>query len=161
VAEGEPGAIEIKSEGLFQEYWRKPEATRLAFTADGWFKTGDVGVCERGSYRILGRESVDILKSGGFKISALEVEEALREHPAIAECAVIGVADDVWGQRVAAAIVLNPGARLSLEELRAWSKQRIAPYKVPSLLQVLHELPRNPMGKVSKPELAARFAAPA
>ena len=158
VADGEPGAIEVKSEGVFQEYWRRPDATRGAFTPDGWFRTGDVGVCEGGCYRILGRESVDILKSGGFKISALEIEEVLREHPAIAECAVVGVADEIWGQRVAAAVVLVPGTQLSLEALRGWSKQRVAPYKVPTLLHVLHGLPRNPMGKVSKPELAALFA---
>ena len=101
-----------------------------------------------GSYRILGRESIDIIKTGGYKVSALEIEEVLREHPAIAECAVVGVADDEWGQRVAAAVVLRPATTLDLEALRAWAKERLAPYKVPTLLRVVDELPRNAMGKV-------------
>jgi malonyl-CoA/methylmalonyl-CoA synthetase len=157
VADGEPGQLEVKGEGVFERYWNRPEATRDAFTQDGWFKTGDVAACEHGSYRILGRASVDILKTGGFKVSALEIEEALREHPAILECAVVGIADETWGQRVAAVVVLRAGMLLVLEDLRAWGKQRLAPYKVPTLLRVLTELPRNPMGKVQKPELLTLF----
>jgi malonyl-CoA/methylmalonyl-CoA synthetase len=108
-------------------------------------------------FRILGRESVDILKTGGYKVSALEIEEVLREHPAIRECAVVGVVDAEWGQRVAAVVVLHPGAALEVEALRAWGKERLAPYKVPTLLRALPELPRNAMGKVTKPELARLF----
>jgi malonyl-CoA/methylmalonyl-CoA synthetase len=160
VADGEPGQLEIKGDGVFQTYWNRPEATRDAFTKDGWFKTGDVAVREQGSFRILGRASVDILKTGGFKVSALEIEEALREHPAILECAVVGVSDETWGQRVAAAVVLRAGMHLELEGLRTWGKLRLAPYKVPTLLRLLTELPRNPMGKVQKPELVALFDRP-
>lgn len=154
-----PGQIQVRGPGVFREYWNRPAATRAAFTADGWFRTGDVAVREGGSYRILGRDSIDIIKTGGFKVSALEIEEALRQHPAIAECAVVGVADDEWGQRVAAAVILRPGASLALDPLRTWAKQRLAPYKVPTLLQVVDELPRNPMGKVVKPAVASRLAA--
>jgi malonyl-CoA/methylmalonyl-CoA synthetase len=157
VADGQPGEIQIRGEGLFQEYWRKPDATRAAFSADGWFKTGDVAVREHGVYRILGRESVDILKSGGYKVSALEIEEVLREHPAIRECAVVGVPDETWGQRIAAAVVVREGAQLAIDELRAFGKERLAPYKVPALLAVLPDLPRNPMGKVVKTELVRLF----
>ncbi|MFI5307379.1 MAG: acyl-CoA synthetase [Polyangiales bacterium] len=157
VHEGEPGKLEVKSAGMFAQYWGKPAATAESFTPDGWFKTGDVAQLEHGSYRILGRESVDILKSGGYKISALEIEATLRAHPAIRECAVIGVPDPTWGQRVAAVAVLHEGAGLELAALREWAKQRLAPYKVPSLLRTVKELPKNAMGKVQKPELAVWF----
>ncbi|HVS16656.1 MAG TPA: acyl-CoA synthetase [Thermoanaerobaculia bacterium] len=152
------GEIEVRGPALFAEYWRREEATREAFTADGWFRTGDVGVFEHGRYRLLGRSSVDILKTGGYKVSALEIEEVLRTHPAIAEVAVVGVADEEWGERVAAAVVLRPGAGLELDELREWSKQRLAPYKAPTLLRVVDELPRNTLGKITKPQVAELFA---
>ena len=101
VAPGTPGEIEVRGPSVFAEYWGKPEATRDAFR-DGWFRTGDTAVVENGVYRILGRTNIDILKTGGHKVSALEIEEALREHPAVAECAVVGVPDSEWGERVAA-----------------------------------------------------------
>jgi malonyl-CoA/methylmalonyl-CoA synthetase len=157
VANGEPGQLEVRGKGVFEQYWHRPEATREAFTSDGWFKTGDVALLERGGFRLLGRASIDILKTGGYKVSALEIEETLREHPAIRECAVVGIADETWGQRVAAAVVLNDGASLGLDELRAWGKERLAPYKLPTLLRVLRELPKNPMGKVQKPAVATLF----
>jgi malonyl-CoA/methylmalonyl-CoA synthetase len=90
-------------------------------------------------------------------VSALEIEEALREHPAIRECAVVGVPDPEWGQRVAVAVLLNDGHGLTLEELRAYGKERLAPYKVPSLLRVVADLPRNAMGKVQKPDVTRWF----
>lgn len=160
VADGEPGEIQVRGAGVFTTYWERPDATREAFTADGWFRTGDVATRHAGIYRILGRESVDILKSGGFKISALEIEATLCEHPAVVECAVVGVPDDVWGQRIAAVIVLRTGYELSLDALRAWGKERLAPYKVPTLLKTLPELPKNAMGKVQKPELTALLSDP-
>jgi len=146
---GEPAEIWVRGPGVFREYWNKPEATEKAFR-DGWFLTGDVAVLEKGMYRMLGRSSIDIIKTGGYKVSALEIEEVLREHPAIKECAVVGVADPEWGERVCVAIV----GKLTLEELREWAKQRLATYKVPSRLVVMDSLPRNAMGKVVKPELA-------
>lgn len=157
VADGTPGEIQVAGPAVFREYWGRPEATRAAFTADGWFKTGDVAVRDGGVYRILGRDSIDIIKTGGYKVSALEIEEVLREHPAITECAVVGVADAEWGQRVAAAVILAPGAALDLDTLRAWTKQHLAPYKVPTLLRLVDALPRNAMGKVVKHEVAASF----
>ena len=101
------------------------------------------------------------MKTGGYKVSALEIEAALAEHPAIAECAVVGLDDPEWGQRIAAAVVLRPGAGLTLDALRAWAGERLAPYKLPTRLCLLDALPRNALGKVVKPELPARFAAPA
>ncbi len=156
VPDGTPGQIQVSGPTVFREYWRRPQDTEKAFV-DGWFKTGDVAVRENGAYRILGRESVDIIKTGGYKVSALEIEDELRHHGAIDQCAVVGVADPEWGERVAAAVVVKPGASLDLDSLRAWSKERLAVYKVPSRLLILPELPRNAMGKVVKPDLAKLF----
>ena len=156
VVPGKPGEIQVRGANVFVEYWGKPEATRGAFR-DGWFQTGDMAVEEDGVYRILGRTSIDILKTGGHKVSALEVEEVLRGHPMIAECAVVGVPDLEWGERVAIALVLRNGAALQLEELRAWAKERLAAHKVPSRLLTLEALPRNAMGKVTKPTIVALF----
>jgi malonyl-CoA/methylmalonyl-CoA synthetase len=156
VAVGTPGEIEVRGPSVFAEYWGNPDATRDAFR-EGWFRTGDTAVVENGRYRILGRTNVDILKTGGHKVSALEIEEALREHPAVAECAVVGVPDPEWGERVAAAVVLNEGDVLDLSSFRAWAKKLLATHKVPSRLLVLDALPRNAVGKVIKPAVAALF----
>jgi malonyl-CoA/methylmalonyl-CoA synthetase len=156
---GAPGEIEVRGDTVFLEYWRRPDATRDAFRL-GWFRTGDVGVVESGSYRILGRQSVDIIKTGGYKVSALEIEEVLRQHPDILECAVVGVADEEWGERVAAAIVPRRGGEgLVAEGLRAWAAPRLAKYKLPTRVRLVDELPRNAMGKVVKPRVRDLFAA--
>ncbi len=151
-----PGEIQVKGPGVFLEYWQNPEATAKAFY-DGWFCTGDLAVVERGAYRILGRMSVDIIKTGGYKVSALEIEEVLRTHPMIQDCAVVGVADAEWGEQVCAALVLRPGQTLALSDLRAWAKAQVAVYKVPSRISIVDELPRNAMGKVVKPKVVAFF----
>jgi malonyl-CoA/methylmalonyl-CoA synthetase len=156
VPAGTPGEIEVHGPAVFSEYWRRPDETMRAFR-DGWFRTGDMAVVDRGSFRILGRTSVDIIKTGGHKVSALEIEEALRDHPSIAECAVVGVADLEWGERVSAAVELRPGATLGLEELQHWVKSRLASYKAPRALQCVAALPRNAMGKVVKTDVAALF----
>jgi malonyl-CoA/methylmalonyl-CoA synthetase len=147
------GELQIRGPNVFAGYFNRSEATHEAFTADGYFRTGDVAVREQGYYRLLGRASVDIIKTGGFKVSALEIEEVLREHPAIAEVAVIAVPDPEWGERVAAAVVLHAQHELTLPELREFGKAHLASYKVPSLLFCLPALPRNVMGKVEKPTL--------
>ncbi|MEM6792676.1 MAG: acyl-CoA synthetase [Acidobacteriota bacterium] len=156
VADGEAGEVEVRGSTVFRRYWRRPEATREAFR-DGWFRTGDIAERQGGVYRLLGRASVDILKSGGEKVSALEIEAVLRDHPFIAECAVVGVPDPEWGQRVAAAVELAPGSALNLETLRLWARQRLAIAKVPSLLLCIPALPRNALGKVQKPRVRELF----
>ena len=156
VFEGNAGELEVRGRTVFNEYWRRPEETRQAFRR-GWFRTGDVAVIEDGYYRLLGRTNVDIIKTGGFKVSALEIEEVLRTHPAIAECAVVGVEDPDWGERVSAAVELRAEARLSCEDLQEWAKERLAPYKVPRALLAVTSLPRNTLGKVVKPEVATLF----
>jgi malonyl-CoA/methylmalonyl-CoA synthetase len=158
VSEGTAGEIEVRGPNVFREYWDKPEATRAAFR-DGWFRTGDTAVVENGVYRILGRTSIDVLKTGGHKVSALEIEEVLREHPAVAECAIVGVPDPEWGERVAAAVVLKDGQALDLPSLRSWALKLLAPHKIPSRLLVVDAIPRNAMGKVIKPLVAKMFQA--
>ena len=159
VAPGKPGEIEIRGKIVFSEYWRKPDETKKAFR-NGWFMTGDVAVVENEIYRILGRSSVDIIKTGGEKVSALEIEGTLLTHPDIQECAVVGVPDPVWGEKVCAAVVLDAGKTLDIEKLRAWGKEHLAPYKVPKDLVVLDKLPRNAMGKIIKPAVKKIFQAP-
>lgn len=159
VDDGTPGTIQIRGPAVFQEYWRRPRETAEAFSVGGWFRTGDQAVVEDGAWRILGRNSVDILKTGGEKISALEIEDTLRSHPAVADCAVVGVPDVDWGDRVCAAVVLRPGEVTSGEDLRAFTKKRLAPYKVPKDVLLLEDLPRNVMGKVTKPAVRDLFSA--
>jgi malonyl-CoA/methylmalonyl-CoA synthetase len=151
----ETGELWVRGPSVFAGYHGREAATRDAFQ-DGWFRTGDVARREpAGHIVLLGRTSVDILKSGGEKISALEVEEVLRDHPSIAEVAVVGVPDSEWGDRVTAVAVLKDGAALDLDTLRAWAKERLLPYKVPRALVVVDELPRNAMGKVQKNRVKA------
>ncbi|MBC2837753.1 acyl-CoA synthetase [Robiginitalea sp. SC105] len=156
VPEGSPGEIQVKGANVFSEYWGKPEATREAFTEDGWFRTGDVAVWEGGSYRILGRNSVDIIKSGGYKISALEIEEVLRTHEQVGDCGVVGIPDEEWGEIIGAAIVAGPH-RPDPEELSEWLRTRLPGYKTPREYIFLDELPRNVLGKVTKNALKDLF----
>lgn len=154
--EGAVGEIWIKGPAVFREYWNNPKATAESFE-DDWFKTGDIGTLEDGYYRIMGRSSVDIIKSGGYKLSALEIEAALLEHPDITECAVVGLEDDDWGEIVAVAVALEERAALDLASLQAWAKDRLSAYKLPRDLLVVDALPRNAMGKVTKPAVKALF----
>ncbi|MCP9747461.1 acyl-CoA synthetase [Lacihabitans sp. CS3-21] len=151
-----PGEIQIKGANVFKEYWGKAEATEKAFTVDGWFKTGDVAVVENGYYRILGRDSVDIIKSGGYKISALEIEEVLRKHPQLNDCAVVGIPDDEWGELVVAGIVVRNKA-LDLKQLNEWMRGMMPAYKTPRKYLIVEELPRNAMGKVTKNDVKELF----
>ena len=157
VADGAEGEIGVRGDGVFLEYWGKPRETREAFR-DGWFMTGDVAArAPDGSFRILGRRSVDIIKSGGYKISALEVEAALCGHPAVGECAVVGISDPEWGERVCAAVVAGGGRPPQLGELRDWASRRLARYKLPTRLALVPALPRNSMGKVVKKNIGKFF----
>jgi malonyl-CoA/methylmalonyl-CoA synthetase len=166
VLPGTAGEIQVRGETVFLEYWQNPQATAAAFR-DRWFCTGDLAIVENENYRILGRMSVDIIKTGGYKVSALEIEEVLRTHPAIQDCAVVGVADAEWGERVCAAIVQrslpespspeSSPPELTLGALRSWAKEQLAVYKVPTQILLLEELPRNAMGKVTKPAIVKLF----
>lgn len=156
VDEGAQGEIQIKGANIFKEYWNKPKETADSFTADGWFKSGDISVFENGSYKILGRNSVDIIKSGGYKISALEIEEVLRTHPQIKDCGVIGIPDVEWGEIIGASLVLNSN-EFSINQLKEWIKEKLPGYKTPKRYVIQNDLPRNVMGKVTKNEIKKLF----
>lgn len=140
------GELYVQGGTVFQRYWNRPEETAKSFD-EGWFKTGDIAARDQeGCYRILGRSSSDIIKSGGYKISALEIENVLLEHPDIKECAVVALSSEEWGETIAAAIV----GKTDHDLLKAWLKEKLAPYKMPRQLIQTDTLPRNAMGKVLK-----------
>ncbi|KAM9366539.1 malonate--CoA ligase ACSF3, mitochondrial [Symphorus nematophorus] len=155
--EEKEGELLVRGPSVFKEYWNKPEETRESFTDDGWFKTGDTVVYKDGMYWIMGRSSVDIIKSGGYKISALEVERHLLAHPDIIDVAVIGAPDATWGQRVTAVVQLKKGQSMILPELKTWAREHMAPYTIPTGLLLVEEMPRNQMGKVNKKDLLRHF----
>jgi malonyl-CoA/methylmalonyl-CoA synthetase len=160
--DAESGELWISGPSVFAGYFGRDEETRSAFVDDAgtrWFRTGDTVARDPDGYvRVLGRTSVDILKSGGYKLSALEIEEVLREHDAVADAAVVGVPDETWGERVVACITVREGHSLDGDALRAFAKTKLAGYKVPREVVVMPELPRNAMGKVVKPDLVARLS---
>lgn len=150
--ENTPGEIRIKGDNVFLEYWDNEKATVESFH-EGWFCTGDVAVVDDGYYRIMGRSSIDIIKSGGYKLSALEIEGTLLTHEDISECAVIGVEDETWGESVMAFIGLKPGTSMEYGDLKSWCDGKMSSYKIPKAIRIIDALPRNAMGKVVKPEL--------
>jgi len=156
-AVGEPGELRVRTPQMFRTYNGDAAATAASFDEQGRFRTGDTGTRDAdGVVRLLGRTSIDIIKSGGYKLSALEIEAVLLEHPAVAEVAVTGVADPTWGERVTAWVVPRAGMSLTLADLQTFARERLAPYKLPRALELLDELPRNAMGKVQKQRLGAR-----
>jgi malonyl-CoA/methylmalonyl-CoA synthetase len=147
---GSIGGIEVRGPNVFQGYWRMPEKTQEEFTADGWFKTGDVGkLDERGYVHIVGR-SKDLIITGGYNVYPAEVEALLNDMPGVAESAVIGVPHPDFGEGVIAVVVARPGAAPDAAALVGELKTKIANFKVPKQLFVVPELPRNAMGKVQK-----------
>ena len=153
---GEPGEILVRGDNVFLEYWNRPNATDESFVGNGWFKTGDIAIVEEGYYRIMGRNSVDIIKSGGYKISALEIEEVLRTNSEINDVAVVGIDDEEWGELIVAAIVVSNPA-IDLKELNKWLREKMAAYKTPRKYLLVNELPRNAMGKVTKNDVKKLF----
>ncbi|KAH9629100.1 hypothetical protein HF086_008549 [Spodoptera exigua] len=127
------------------------------FTEDGWFRTGDTASFEDGKFRILGRTSVDIIKTGGYKVSALQVESAILDHPSIADAAVLGIEDDNYGEIVSAVVVLKENAKLTLQELKEAAGKKLAPYQLPKTLLITEEMPRNAMGKLDKKVIRKTF----
>jgi malonyl-CoA/methylmalonyl-CoA synthetase len=151
VPDEQPGELRVRSPQLFLGYHGDPDATAASYDRAGRFRTGDTGVRSAdGTIRLLGRTSIDILKSGGYKLSALEIENVLATHPDVREVAVVGVPDPVWGDCVTACVVPRTGAALTIDGLRDFARDALAPYKLPRALRLLSALPRNPMGKVQK-----------
>ncbi|MEV7975850.1 acyl-CoA synthetase [Streptomyces sp. NPDC086519] len=151
------GEIQVRGPNLFTEYLNRPDATAAAFTADGWFRTGDMAVREPDGYvRIVGRKATDLIKSGGYKIGAGEIENALLEHPGVREAAVTGEPDADLGERIVAWIVpADPQSPPPAEELADHVAGRLAPHKRPRVVHYLDALPRNDMGKIMKRALGA------
>ncbi|WP_042412979.1 acyl-CoA synthetase [Streptacidiphilus anmyonensis] len=151
------GEIQVRGANLFSGYLNRPDATADAFAEDGWFRTGDMAVLDPdGAVRIVGRKSTDLIKSGGYKIGAGEIENVLQEHPAVAEAAVTGEPDPDLGERVVAWIVpADPAAPPSADELAVHVAAHLAPHKRPREVRHVPALPRNDMGKVMKRALGA------
>jgi len=168
------GEIQLRGPTIFKGYWRNPEATAKEFTSDHWFKTGDIAVrreCPPGAgeglsgewakgpaYYILGRQSADIIKTGGEKVSALEIEREILSLPEVSECAVVGLPSETWGQKVAAVIVLSEAGKTAGKGGKPWGsmdmrralKGRLVAYKIPQDLMIVESLVRNAMGKINK-----------
>jgi malonyl-CoA/methylmalonyl-CoA synthetase len=148
------GEIVVRGPCVFDGYLNRPDATAEALDADGWFHTGDLAaITAAGEVRIVGRRATDLIKTGGYKVGAGEVEAALLEHPAVREAAVIGVPDDDLGERIVAFVVPAPGAAPAAEELADHVARLLAPHKRPRAVRLVEALPRNAMGKVLKRQL--------
>jgi fatty-acyl-CoA synthase len=156
-APDEIGEVQFSGPNVFVGYWGRPEATAEAFTADGWFKTGDLGRVDDEGFLTLVDRKKDMVITGGENVYSAEVEDVLFEHPAVAEAAVIGVPDPEWGESVFAVVVLRPGTAATADELITYSRSQLAKYKTPKGVAFVDALPRNAAGKVLKRELRERF----
>jgi fatty-acyl-CoA synthase len=152
------GEVIMRGPNVMKGYWNKPEATAAAIDAAGWFHTGDVGYFDADGFLFICDRVKDMVITGGENVYPAEVEAVLYAHPAISEVAVMGQPDAKWGEAVVAVAVLKPGQSLTLEALRAWGTERLARYKLPSRLEIIDTMPRNPAGKVLKFELRKRLA---
>jgi fatty-acyl-CoA synthase len=148
------GELWVRGPVVTPGYWHRPQASAETFQADGWLRTGDVGRVDSGGYVHVLDRMKDMIIRGGENIYSLEVESVLARHPAVAEVAVVGVPDDVMGERVRAVVVLREGQALTLHALRGWAGTQLADYKLPVELLPLDELPRNANGKILKSRLA-------
>lgn len=158
VVDGSPGAVEVRGPNVFAGYWRRPELRDTEFTADGWFKTGDLGqLDDEGYLEIVGR-SKDLVITGGLNVYPKEVEAVLDALAGVSESAVVGLPDPDFGEAVTAAVVAEAGVTLDPEELRALARAELAAFKVPKRIHVLDALPRNTMGKVEKAKLRTQLA---
>jgi acyl-CoA synthetase (AMP-forming)/AMP-acid ligase II len=153
----EVGEIQIRGKGVMKGYWNRPEATREAIDAEGWFKTGDAGFFDDEGYLYIHDRVKDMIVSGGENVYPAEVENALFSHPDVADAAVIGIPDERWGEAVKAIVVLRKGAALDAAALIAHCRDRIAGYKIPKSIDAIAVLPRNPSGKVLRRELRAPY----
>ena len=154
---GEVGEIVHRSPHAMLGYWRDPDKTREAFR-NGWFHSGDLGVMDAAGYLSVVDRKKDMIKTGGENVASREVEEAVFEHPAVAEVAVFGIPHPYWVEAVTAVVVPRPGVSPTPEDLIAHARQRLAPYKVPKYVALADALPKNPSGKILKRELRASYA---
>jgi fatty-acyl-CoA synthase len=157
VAAGEPGEILVQGPNVMAGYWRRPEDTAAVLSPEGWLGTGDIGVADPDGYISIRDRTKDMIISGGENIYPAEVEDALYQHPAVAECAVIGVPDETWGEVGRAVVVLRDGVSVDPADLLEFLAGRIAKYKIPKSVVFAETLPRTASGKVVKNELRSRF----
>lgn len=150
---GEVGEVQIKGPHVFKGYWGQPEKTAAAFSADGWLRTGDMGLREADGYFTLKGRAKDLIITGGLNVYPPEVELVLMEHPGVAACAVIGCPDDEWGEQVVAVIIPRAGAMVDAEEIIAFCRQDLAAYKAPRRVLFAEEFPANALGKIQKAKL--------
>lgn len=144
------GEVHFRGPNVFAGYWNRPDATAEAFTADGWFRTGDLGRLDEEGFLTLVDRKKDMVISGGENVYSAEVEDVLFSHPAVAEAAIIGVPDERWGEAVCAVVALRPSQRATAEELIAFCRTRLAKFKTPKHVVFVDALPRNAAGKVLK-----------
>jgi long-chain acyl-CoA synthetase len=154
VAQGEVGEIVIKGENVMKGYWGREEATAESIK-DGWFHSGDLAKVDEDGYFFIVDRKKDLIIRGGYNVYPREVEEALYEHEAVAEVAVIGIVDDHLGEEVGAAVSLKPGASVEAEELKAFAKERLASYKYPRSVWIVDDLPKGPTGKILRREVTS------
>jgi acyl-CoA synthetase (AMP-forming)/AMP-acid ligase II len=157
VSPGEVGELILKGETIMKEYYKKPKETAEAIK-NNWLYTGDLAVVDEDGYITLVDRSKDMLISGGENIYSVEIENALYEHNAILEAAVIGTPDAKWGEIVTAIVVLKPGNQLTEEEVHVFCRERLAGYKIPRIVEFIDQLPRNASGKVQKFKLREKFS---
>ena len=156
-AAGETGEVWVRAPNVTPGYFNRPDDTAAALTDDGWLRTGDGGRLDADGYLFLTDRIKDMIVSGGENVYPVEVEEALAQHPDVAEVAVIGVPDERWGETVKALVVARRGAAPTADELIAFARERLAGYKLPRSIDFVDELPRTPSGKVLKRELRKRY----
>ena len=147
VPPGEVGEIAIRGHNVMKAYWKRPEATAEAIP-DGWFRTGDLARTDSDGYFFIVDRKKELIIRGGYNVYPREVEEALYEHPSVAEVAVVGIPHDSLGEEVGAAVALKPGLSATPEELQAFAKERVAAYKYPRRVWLVDQLPKGPTGKI-------------
>ncbi|CEH49288.1 AMP-binding protein [Xanthomonas citri pv. durantae] len=153
------GEIQVRSAKLMSGYWRRPEATADRLTDDGWFRTGDLGQFDDEGYLYIVDRKNDMVISGGENIFPFEVEEVLHTHPAVEEASVFGIPDTRWVERLVAAVVLRPDAKVSEADIIAYARQHLPGYKTPKSIHIVQELPKSAVGKILRKTLRERFNA--
>src|ERR1700761_6383382 len=150
---GEVGEIVIRGHNVMKSYWQRPDATAEAISADGWFRTGDLARVDEDGYFFIVDRKKELIIRGGYNVYPREIEEVLHEHPAVHECAVIGIPHPSLGEEVGAAVALKPGAETTPDELRSYVKGQVDAYKYPRHVWLVDELPKGPTGKILKREI--------